>query len=86
MPSFAVTVLIETDDPRIDPGKLQTVSGVAAMRRAIIENLPKLTRVVAVQPEEEARLMFAAHDMACRESGLLGITRPPADFVPPTRD
>lgn len=87
MPSIAVICLIETDDPRIDPEKMRSAGDVARMRKAVIENLPKLTRIVAVMPEELARLMVSAHDIAMSLSGADSlIHRPPAGYVPPTRD
>jgi hypothetical protein len=62
--SLAVTVLIETDDPRLDNPATNTPADVAALRVAILEHLPKLTRVVSVMPEELAVLMHRAHALA----------------------
>lgn len=86
MPSIAVICLIETDDPRIDPEKMRSAGDVARMRKAVIENLPRLTRIVAVMPEELARLMMDAHNSVAEELGITSIHRPPAGYVPPTRD
>lgn len=85
--SIAVLVLLETDDPRLDPDKLDnsTASKAAAVRRAVIENLPKLSRVVVVMPEEAAQMMMGLYDYMVREMG--GETNPPPPgYVPPTRD
>jgi hypothetical protein len=87
MASMAVVVLIETDDPRIGPENMSTAGDVARMRKAVIENLPRLTRVVAVMPEEMAGMMMEAHEMAMSLAGAESLLhRPPADYVPPTRD
>lgn len=87
--SIAVMVLIETDDPRLDPHHIDssTAKNAAELRRAVIENLPKLTRVVMVMPEEAARLMAYAHRAALEATGQKDkISRPPSDYVPPTRE
>lgn len=85
--SIACLVLIETDDPRLFPENVDVArpAKAAALRKAVIDNLPKLTRVVMVMEEETAQLMCAAHDIAARESGLT-VNRPPAGYIPPTRD
>lgn len=85
---LAVMVIIETDDERLAPETidLSTAAKTAAIRRAVVANLPNLTRVVMVMPEEAARLMLFAHNQAARESGLDLIQRPPADYVAPTRE
>lgn len=84
--SIAVMVLIETDDPRLDPAIVNnsTPAKTAALRRAVIDNLPNLTRVVMVMPEEHARLMAIAHDYAAQAAGLEP-NYPPPGYVPPTR-
>lgn len=85
--SIAALVLFNTDDARLFPETLDVSSPAkaAAVRQAVIDNLPQLSRVVLVISEEHARLMCAAHDMAARDAGLI-IVRPPADYVPPARD
>jgi hypothetical protein len=84
--SIAVMVLLETDDKRLDPERLDvsTAAKAAAIRKAVIDNLPHLTRVVMVLPEETAKLMSAAHNIAAREAGFHP-QRPPFDYVPPSR-
>jgi hypothetical protein len=84
--SIAVTVLIETDDPRLDLTRISvaTAAQAAALRRAVIENLPKLTRVVSVMSEQEARLMHYAHRLVAQAADV-EIMHPPKDYVPPTR-
>jgi hypothetical protein len=85
MASIACMVLIETDDPRLkEPDRsVQTVGGAQAVRQAVIDNLPKLTRVIAIIPEEEARFMCMAHERAMAASGLGKFTRPPTEYVSP---
>jgi hypothetical protein len=85
--SIACMVLIETDDPRLFPENISvtTPAKAAALRKAVINNLPKLTRVVMVLEEETARIMCAAHDIASQAAGLDRVV-PPAGYVPPTRD
>lgn len=87
--SIAVMVLIETDDPRlnIDHISVSTAKAAAQLRQAVIDNLPKLTRVVVLMSEEEARLMSAVHRAAIESLGKKGkVHRPPSDYVPPTRE
>jgi hypothetical protein len=85
---LSVMVLIETEDSRLFPENIDvsTAANTARLRRAVIENLPLVTRIVAVMGEEEARLMMAAHHHAMRQSGADKLFRPPPDYVPPTRD
>jgi hypothetical protein len=85
--SIAVLVLIETDDKRLFPEKidLSTIAGTARLRQAVIDNLPKMTRVVMVTSEATARMMAEAHAMAAG-MGLGEIEMPPANYIPPTRD
>ena len=85
--SLAVIVLVETDDPALQASNIdvRTVTGVSKLRRAVVKALPKLTRVVAVMDEEQARIMMMAHDRAVRESGASALW-PPSSYVPPTND
>ena len=86
MASIACLVLIETDDPRIleYEKSTQTVEGTQAMRAAVIANLPKLTRLVAIMPEETSRLIMLAHDHAAKAAGMgADIIRPPRTYVAP---
>lgn len=85
--SIAVMVLIETDDPRLDPSTINvnTTKATATLRQAVIDNLPSLTRVVAVMPEENARLMMSTHDLLSEAVGHPA-HRPPRRYVPPTRE
>lgn len=83
--SIAVMVLIETDDPRFDIDSHLTVKTAAQLRQAVIDNLPKLTRVILACDEEEARLMIHAHRVAMDELGI-EYNLPPAHYVPPTRE
>lgn len=84
--SIAVMVILETDNPVLDPETIDvsTIAGTVAVRRAVIDALPNLSRVVMVMPEEHARLMAAAHHIAATESGLAdNIRQPPPDYRAP---
>lgn len=85
--SIACMVLIETDDPRLFPENIRvtTPAKASALRKAVIDNLPKLTRVIMVLEEETAQLMSAAHNIASQAAGLDRVV-PPAGYIPPTRD
>jgi len=84
--SLAVIVLLESDDPVLEPKSLDvsTVDAVTKLRRAVVKALPKLTRVIAVMDEEQARAMMMAHQMAVTESGA-SVLWPPATYVPPKK-
>jgi hypothetical protein len=81
--TIAALVILETDDPRLDPDgvSVSTVAGTSDLRRAVIENLPNLTRVVMLMTEPAARLLTDAS----KASGI-SVNYPPRGFVPPTRD
>jgi phospholipase C len=82
-------VQIETDDPRLDPERIDvsTAAATATLRRAVIAALPKkVSRLIAVTAVETAELMCMAHDAGAAAAGLGGVKRPPADYIPPTRD
>ena len=85
--SIAVMVLIATDDPRLDPETIDvsTVRNAASLRQAVIDNLPHLTRVVVVMQEADAQLMCEVHQ-TWTEWQRSQVRRPPAAYVPPTRD
>jgi hypothetical protein len=80
--SIAALVLIEMDPDTFD---VSTAGSTAALRKAVLDNLCNATRLVAVMTEDEARLMMAAHEAGLRALGG-EINRPPADYIPPTRD
>jgi hypothetical protein len=63
--SIAVMVLMETDDARLFPENVsvKSVQATAMLHQAVLDNLPQLTRVVMVLPEETARIMCDAHDI-----------------------
>lgn len=84
--SLAVMVIIETDDPRLDPDTIDvsTVDATIALRSAVIDNLASLTRVVMVLHEPEAHLMVRAHAIAARSAGLDHLfERPPSGYRAP---
>jgi hypothetical protein len=86
MASIAVMVLIETDNPLLlyPDEAVRTAEGTAALRQAVLDNLPNVTRVINVMTEESAQFMCRAHDAAMRASGLGDfIKRPPPDYVSP---
>jgi hypothetical protein len=84
--SLAVMIVIETEDARLFPENMDnaTVAATQALRAAVIDALPGLSRVVAVMDEEEARLMVSAHAMAARQAGLDALfSHPPASYRAP---
>jgi hypothetical protein len=85
--SVAVMILVDTTDSRLFPENVDvsTAKNTATLRRVVLDNLANVTRIVMVMEEATAQVMALAHDLAARESGLT-INRPPADYVPPTRD
>jgi hypothetical protein len=85
--SLAVIVLIETEDSRLFPEhvNVSTPRQTAQLRKAVLDNLSNVTRIVAVMSEDNARLMCAAHDAGMRAIGEL-VPYPPKSYVPPTRD
>ena len=85
--TLAVMVLIETDDPRLFPENIDVSSAAktAALRAAVVRNLPDVRRVVMVTSENEAMLMCYAHEEAMKQVGLRRL-HPPSDYVPPTCD
>lgn len=68
---LAVLVIIDTDDPLLDPDRLDvsTVAKTAALRASVIRALPKLERVIMVTPEPMARVMMAAHQHSMEAIG-----------------
>lgn len=88
---IAVLVQIETDDPRLDPSSdmVATAERTALVRQAVIDNLPNLTRLIAVMPIEHSRLLMMLHEAHVEDiAKRLGTTggafvRPPRDYVPP---
>jgi hypothetical protein len=102
--SFAVMLQVTTTDPRLSQEAIVTMlnagqaSGFAAMRRAVLQHVPKdVSRVIALFPLEHAKMLMMLHEAAgeditkfCREQGWIAeddgtlFVRPPADYVPPT--
>jgi hypothetical protein len=78
---IAVMVIMRTTDVSLFPESLDRAT--KALRRAVIANLPKITRIVTVMDEETAKLMCTAHAFAAQASGLATIRRPPADYRGP---
>jgi hypothetical protein len=74
--------------------------GFARMRHAILQHLPKdVTRVIALFPVAHAKLLMMLHEAngeaiakILQEKGLISeddgtiVVRPPAGYVPPTRN
>jgi hypothetical protein len=83
---IAAMVIIETDDPLLDPDHIDvsTASKAAALRAALVTALPGLERVVMVMDEDTAKLMCLAHDVASEAAGLT-TPRPPSDYRSPRR-
>lgn len=84
--TIVAMVQIETDDARLFPENISVASAAeaAALRHAVLANLPNVTRLIMVLEEEAARIMCATHAIAAREAGAV-IHRPPSDYIPPTR-
>lgn len=93
---IVIVVELETDNPLLDPDKIDvsTVEAAQALRQAVVDSLPGLTRVMAVLPLGTAKLMMHAHEVASRakplvcaeEAGLAHtVQRPPPAYRPPPR-
>lgn len=88
--TVAVMLIITTDDDRLALKNIDnsTAKATAKMRRAVygaLRDLNNVQRVVMVMPEELAKLMSVAHDIAAKAAGL-DQHFPPADYIPPTRE
>jgi hypothetical protein len=100
--AFCLLLQVETSDPRLTIEAIddaaQTAAGMAALRRAILQHLPKdATRLIAVMPVNQARLLTMLHEAygeaivdGLRAAGIdmasPNFVRPPADYVPPTQE
>jgi hypothetical protein len=91
--AFAAMVIIETDDPRlsevalIDMAHSNSAGPVATVRRAVLQHLPRdVQRLVAVMPVEQAKQLMLLHEAIGDELGVDIAVRPPAGYMPPTRD
>jgi len=68
--NIVAVVVLSTDDPLLtDP----TTAAFATLRAAVVAALPSLSRVVAIMPEDEGKLMVAGHLMASEEAGIGGL-------------
>jgi hypothetical protein len=65
--TFAALVVIESEDPILDAAQ---GDDPARLRAAVVAALPRLTSVVALMPEDEARLMIHAHLIALEHAGV----------------
>jgi hypothetical protein len=88
--SVVVMLQIETDDPRLSDGalaKFGSIEAVAAVRAAVVDVVPRdIARVIAVFPVEHARLLMMLHEAVGKDLGNGAFVRPPAGYVPPTRE
>jgi hypothetical protein len=100
--AFCVMLQVETSDRRLTleaiAEAVKTAGGMSRMRHAILQHLPNdVTRLIAVLPPKHAALLMMLHESVgsdiaemARAAGIpVGNTdfvRPPADYVPPTRD
>ena len=87
--TIAVLVQIETNDPRLDPDTINvsTARATAALRAAVLANLKRITRVIAVMPIEQARAITLLHEgLGELLLNEMLADRPPPDYIPPTRD
>ncbi len=87
---LVVMLEIETSDPRLSPHALAdfgSVRTVAAARAAVMLAVPgDVTRVVAILPVLEAQMIMMLHEAVGKELGAQPASRPPANYVPPTRE
>ena len=87
--TVVVMVEIQTNDDRLDPDRINvdTAAATAALRVAVLANLKRLTRVIAVLPVEHAKAMMSLHEAAGEMlMGQRMADRPPSDYVPPTQE
>jgi hypothetical protein len=88
MTKVAVLLIIETDDARLSPERLDEAmtdaTATRALRRAVLAHIPRrVTRVVAVMPEEHARLLMMLHEAVGTDLGAEPFQRPTPDYEPP---
>ena len=89
---FAVLLEVETNDPRLSEEALaefgNTVPGVAKVRRAVLQHLPKdIRRLVAIMPVEQAMQLSRLHEAFGEAlTGESPMRRPPPGYIPPTQD
>jgi hypothetical protein len=69
MPSIAILAVVETYDARLQDPEGRTKD---ELRTAAWQALRSNPRIVAIMPENEARLMMHAHDLASRAAGHPG--------------
>jgi hypothetical protein len=99
--TFVVMLQITTDDPRLSETRLiealhsGKAEGFAAARTAVMQRLPEdVTRLIAVMPVEQARLLMMLHESVgsdiagyLRKAGFEvedpEFRRPPPDYIPP---
>lgn len=74
---------IVTDDPRLDPDKIdvETPQAAKAIRAAVIASLPgSVDRVVSVLPVELMRFIMETHELASEVAGIHdSVRRPPKE-------
>jgi hypothetical protein len=71
MPNVIAVIVLSTDDPLLT----EPVTGsFAPIRAAVVAALPSLSRVVAIMPEDEGKLMLAGHLMASEAAGMGALT------------
>ncbi|HTI78934.1 MAG TPA: hypothetical protein VL614_00635 [Acetobacteraceae bacterium] len=96
--TFCLLLEIRTEDRRLTDeaieAAIKTADGVKALRRAVLQHLPRdVSRVIAMFPVEHAKMLLQLHeafgdDIAkhLREQGIdvggLSVY-PPPDYVPP---
>jgi hypothetical protein len=89
--TIVAMVQIETDDPRLVPSSdmVATAAAAALVRQVIVDNLPRLTRVIGIFGVDHARMLMMLHEsVGDRIAAELGkaptFKRPPADYKPPS--
>jgi hypothetical protein len=86
--AICVMLQIEHEDRRLTPERIEeamkTADGVSALRRVVLQHLPRdVTRLIAVFPVEQARLLMMLHEAVGEDiAAHLGV---PADEVAPMR-
>lgn len=84
-PQIAVTLILETDDPRLQPENLtnlKTPADMEALRSVVVSALPSMTRVVQVTSEETMRMVMLLGRAAVQNIGL-DVVQPPPGYVAP---
>lgn len=70
MAKIVAVVVLSTDDPLLTNPE---AAAFPKLRAAVVAALPSLSRIVAIMPEDEGKLMVAGHLMASEDAGIGGL-------------